>query len=487
MLSSSSSIGARRGVAMRSILLAQALVILSSCATPPREYTDPRPVPTAQQRATFGTIAIAPAGLADPRRPSAPASKSNLEKAGTTAGLGALGAGTGAIVGLGCGPAAFVCVPVFAAAGGFVGLAGGVGGTFPYRTGEEVNSADLTLRNALLMADVESRLVEMVLAQASGDTQQNLKRVSYSIETNVWTTQDAEGGADTRLLIAASKVALEVVNHQQQANPDVRLEVVVEGRIFEGDRETPSFEREWIYDSESHSYFDWADEGGGLVTAEINRAVAVLGARIITDFLPGESVANSPRIAHAQGAEAVAALEVTPYREQQAAKQAAAAPPSETRRAGAEYPGSRALRVAILPFANASNAGYVAESEIETYIRRFVARHQDMELVYSAYDKDMEHPAVGAAHSYWSGNYVSRSPDEMTVHATAEALNADLVFMCFYQKRLAGQHSDDFYRFELYLLDVRQRRWYRQGGDEQTVGKALETIFWQLPRRGAAS
>lgn len=474
-------IGARAGATTRLILLGPALVTLASCATPPREYTDPRPVPTAEQRAAFGTMGIAPAGLADPRRPRAPASKSNLEKAGVTAGAGAVAAGAGALYGLACGPAAFFCVPVFAAVGGVAGVAGGMYGTLPYRTGEQVNNADITLRNALLTAEVEDRLVETILAQASGARRRDLRRVGYSVETHAWVTGDVDGGVDTRVLIAAPEVALVVVDGRDAANPEVRLEVVVEGQIFQGDRQAPTFERRWLYDSESHSYFDWAHDGGDLVTTEIGRAIAVLGARIAADFLGEGSLANRSPGTDAQGAEALTALAAGPYGEQRPSQRGAAAPSPVARRSDTAATGTRKLRVAILPFASMSDAGNVAEAEIETYVRRFVARRQDMELVYSAYDASSEHPAIGAAISFWSGGYVSKSPDDATVYAAAEALGADLVFTCFYQKRVAGHYSDDAYRFVLYLLDVREGRWYRQGGDERSVGTALDTILWQLP------
>jgi hypothetical protein len=282
----------------RLILVCYLLLTLQACAASPRDFTDPRPLPTPEQRAAFGVIGIAAAGATNPQEPGAPDSMSHLQKAGTTVGLGALGAGVGALTGLVCGPLAIVCVPVGAAVGGASGLAGGVGETISYRTAEQINNADITLRNALLSMDVEQRLVELVLAQATQTSGQNLMRVGYSSDEGSWDVGD-DGEVDTRILIAVPKVSLVALNPHQKRNPDVRLEIVGEGWIYGEDDVAPAFERRWLYDSEVHSYFEWAQDQGALVVAEIDRAVAIVGARIVADFLEqdSETVAGPPAAA----------------------------------------------------------------------------------------------------------------------------------------------------------------------------------------------
>jgi hypothetical protein len=187
---------------------------------------------------------------------------------------------------------------VGAVVGGASGLAGGVGGTISYRTAEQINNADITLRNALLSMDVEQQLVELVLARAPQTSGQNLRQVGYSTDASSWDVGD-DGEIDTRILIAVPKVSLVALNPAQRRNPDVRLKIVAEGQIFGDDDETPTFERRWLYDSEVHSYFEWAEDQGALVIAEADRAVAIVGARIVADFLEqdSEAVAGPPAAA----------------------------------------------------------------------------------------------------------------------------------------------------------------------------------------------
>lgn len=106
----------------RFILIFLLPLVLAACAAVPRHFTDPRPLPSAEQRADFGVIGIAVGNSSDAVTPPAPKSMSGTEKAALTLGAGAVGAGTGAIVGLSCGPAAFACVPILAGATGAAGL-----------------------------------------------------------------------------------------------------------------------------------------------------------------------------------------------------------------------------------------------------------------------------------------------------------------------------------------------------------------------------
>lgn len=281
----------------RLIFASPLLLVLAACAVSPRDYTDPRPLPTPEQRAAFGAIGIAAAGATHPQEPGVPDSMSHLHKAGMSIGTGALGAGLGALVGLSCGPGLVLCVPVMAAVGGASGLFGGVVGTVPYRTAEQVSSADITLRNVLLSADVERRLVELMLTRAARTPGRNLRRIGYAPDDSPWNGGgDAgdDGAVDTRILIAVPKLSLVALNPAQKRNPDVRLEIVGEGRIFRNDDEAPALERRWLYDSEVHSYFEWAEDQGALVAAEIDLAVATLGAQIIADFLGPALEAVSP-------------------------------------------------------------------------------------------------------------------------------------------------------------------------------------------------
>jgi hypothetical protein len=456
------------------------LIVFTGCATPPREYVDPRATPTAEQRAAFGTIGIAAAGLANPEKPSAPDSLSDMEKAGITAGGGAVAAGVGAVYGLACGPFAIVCVPGFALVGGVAGIAGGMAGTLPYGTEEEVNSADITLRNAMRSVDVEHRLVETVLARPSNDHGLNLRRVGYFRGTNSWKLPNIDGEIDTRILLAAPKVALVALNPEDEANPNVRLEIVVDGQIFENGREDPSFERRWHFDSEVHSYFDWANDRGTLVITEINRAVSVLGSQIAADYLGEGYQANQFSPIEGQVEKSVTAIDERKEDGRQGSAGSVAPWSSPSARSEAKSADVRKLRVAIFPFASGIHSSYIAESELTESIRRFVDQRGDMKLIYSAYDDNFNHSAVGASTSFWSESYVSKGPDTANIYRAAERLDADLVFTYFYEKRIAGWYSDDFYKFELYLFDVRQKRLYRATGDEGSVREGLESVFWQL-------
>jgi len=174
----------------RLILVCTLVLVLAACAVSPRNFIDPRPMPTLEQRAVFGTIGIAALGETHPQEPRTPDSMSHVRKAGTSVGMGALGAGVGAIAGLGCGPFAPACVPGFAAIFGTVGFAGTLFGTITYRTAEQVNSAEITLRNALLSVNVEQRLIELVLAQTPNTSSQHLRQIGYSKIESSWDVGD---------------------------------------------------------------------------------------------------------------------------------------------------------------------------------------------------------------------------------------------------------------------------------------------------------
>jgi hypothetical protein len=260
------------------------LVSLVACSGSPRQFVDPRPVPTAEQRVAFGVIGIAVANAASPRTQDAPDSVSNLKKAGITVGSGVAGAGIGALMGLGRGPMAFFCVPAGAAAGGFAGTLGGAVGSIPYRTAEQVSNADTTLRNALSSIDVQNPLVESLLARAPEMRELDLRRTIYSRENNWLELGDVADGVDTRLLVEIPKIALVTVNESVDWIPKVRLEIVVEGRIFEDHLERPRFERRWHFFSDVHNYFERAAEQGALVHTDVQRAIAELSDRIVADF-----------------------------------------------------------------------------------------------------------------------------------------------------------------------------------------------------------
>jgi len=278
---------------LRLIVVCPFLCALVACtAEPPRRHMDPRPIPTAEQRTAFGVIGIASAGIASPGTPNAPESKSTAEKVGVTAGSGAAGAGVGAIWGLACGPLAGVCVPVFAGAGAFAGTLAGGAVSIPYRTPEQVNNADITLRNALNSVDVAHQIVVSLLAKASQMPELDVKRINYSREGNSWDLRDGPDEIHTRLLIETPRIALVIVNQTTDWNPNVRLEITVEGKIFEKNQEGAAFERRWLYFSEVHDYFEWAEENGHLVLAEIDRAIADMSDRIIADFLRRNSDQN---------------------------------------------------------------------------------------------------------------------------------------------------------------------------------------------------
>ena len=274
------------------LILASFLLLTVAACIAPRDFNDPRPVPTPEQRATFGAIGIAGAGVTDPQEPEPPYSLSHAEKAAASVGAGSMGAVIGALMGLGCGPFAPACVPVLAAGMGGFGLIGGVVVAVPYRTEEQVNTADITLRNALFSADMEQRLVELVLAGAPKSSGQDPRQIGYADDERSWDV-GSNGEVDTRILIAVPKLSLVDLAPADKRNPPVRMEIVVEGWIYRSDEEAPAFERQWLYDSKARSYFDWAEDQGALVAAEIDLAVATLGAKIVADFLGPESEAGA--------------------------------------------------------------------------------------------------------------------------------------------------------------------------------------------------
>lgn len=258
--------------------------VVAACAAAPRQYTDPRPLPSAAHRADFGVIGIAVGISSDAVTPPAPKSMSDSEKMAMTLGGGAIGAGTGAIVGLGCGPVAGACVPILAAATGAAGLLVGAATSIFIPSPEKVNSADITLRNTLLSADADGRLVRFVTAQAARTTDWNLWSVDPVSGAVSWQSRDG-GEVDTLLVLDAPAVSLVRLNTLQQRNPDVRLEMVVEGRILRKGSEFPIFERRWRHDSEVHDYFDWAEDQGALILTELDKAISTAGAQIVADLL----------------------------------------------------------------------------------------------------------------------------------------------------------------------------------------------------------
>jgi hypothetical protein len=468
---------------IRLIFASLTVSVLAACATPPRDYVDPRPTPTVAQRAAFGVIGVAAAGVASPTRPNAPKSASDVDKAGVVAGGAAYGAVTGASGGFACGFLAIVCVPTFAVVGGAVGLGIGTGAALSYPTEEQINSADITLRNALLSVDVENKLVETIFAQASEDDSDNLRRVAYAIETNAWDLGDPDGEVDTRILIAASKIALVTPVDKADApgaDPPVRLEIVIEGKIFEDGREAPTFERRWRYDSEVHDYLEWADDQGVLVITELKRAIGVLSAQIVVDFLSGRYQSKHSLPVDEKVQANLAALDARPAEVRQRSEHSTAPSSPAMARSERKATKPRGLRIAVFPFASGALPNAYAESELVDHVHRFVGQQSRMELVYSAYDDAFDHSAVNAAGSFWTDDHVSKTPNEMNVYRAADALDADLVLTYFHQKRTAGWYSGDQYKFQLYVFDVQRRRVYRGTGDQHSVREVLESIVWQL-------
>ncbi len=149
---------------------------------------------------------------------------------------------------------------------------------------EKVNSADVTLRNTLLSANAEGRLIKFVTAQAARTTDRKLWSVDPVSGADSLKRRDG-GEVDTLLVLDAPTVSLVQLNPHQQSNPDVRLEMIIEGRILRKGRETPVFERRWRHDSEAHDYFDWAEDQGALILTEMDKAISTTGGQIVADFL----------------------------------------------------------------------------------------------------------------------------------------------------------------------------------------------------------
>lgn len=268
----------------RFILIFLLPLVLAACAAGPRQYTDPRPLPSAAQRAEFGVIGIAVGKSSDIVTPPAPKSMPDSEKAAMTLGGGAIGAGTGAIMGLGCGPLAPGCVPILAGAGGIFGLLMGAATSLSIPSPEKVNSADITLRNTLLSANAEARLVKFVTAQAASTIDRKLWSVDPVSGAESWQSRGG-GEIDTLLVLDAPAVSLVQLTPPQQSNPYVRLEIIIEGRILRTGTATPVFERRWRHDSETRNYFDWAEDQGALILTEIDKGISTAAERIVADFL----------------------------------------------------------------------------------------------------------------------------------------------------------------------------------------------------------
>jgi hypothetical protein len=111
----------RASAAVASACVAVLLMCAPGCATTPK----PIPLPSQEVRASLGKVGVISVGVALDGTVSGPVGVGHEIGKGALRGgaIGGLGlAGTGALLGLGCGPCAPACVPAFASLGAVGGL-----------------------------------------------------------------------------------------------------------------------------------------------------------------------------------------------------------------------------------------------------------------------------------------------------------------------------------------------------------------------------
>ncbi len=148
------------------------------------------------------------------------------------------------------------------------------------------------------------------------------------------------------------------------------------------------------------------------------------------------------------------------------------------------------LRVAVLPFATnlaLEGRGFViARAELNEFIHEFVEDQKDLELVYSYYSQEGDPVPVAipiaGVDSVWPDGLFDRTPNQLQVYAVSNDLDADIALTYFHVKRLSGWYGIDLFKLTVFLFDVKNKRLYQRGTDENNFKGATKQVFEELIR-----
>jgi hypothetical protein len=229
------------------------LAVLSGCATPPPLARVPR----------GAAVQLVFAGSAD----SGPLKVENLDlrrDAQTGAGGGAL---VGALSGFSCGFFAIVCVPFGALFGGLVGAGGGA----VVGLGGELTAAEI--------APLQERLQR---ARQSHDLLAGLRQTFTRRMAEAWTVTDEQ---------PAYVMTLHLRHMQLTSDRQRQIGMVVQVRASLRRADPAATEaladREYRHATEPAALATWLDEGSDFPGAVFSRCSQQLSAQIAADFAPG--------------------------------------------------------------------------------------------------------------------------------------------------------------------------------------------------------
>lgn len=182
---------------------------------------------------------------------------------------GTMGAGVGAAASVGCGLLVFVCLPIFAVAGGAAGGAAGAMAGAPERA-QRASAEDLRKRLSVAAreADAGGQLTARLSDKAAAHW-----RVVASSNTH-------------RLIVHVTGISLELAP-VEQTSLSVRAIVV----MTQGDAST-GYSRAFDHTGPPASAAQWAQESGEFLNAAIARACDGLARQIVEALLTGPSASR---------------------------------------------------------------------------------------------------------------------------------------------------------------------------------------------------
>jgi len=265
------------------------LIFVQGCASTP-DLPPPSPPPDAGLRASLGTVGVISAGAPLGAEVSGPigfggeAREGAMEGAIAVGGLGAVG---GALYGLACGPAFWLCSPILAAGFGLAGGATGAAAGGLIKGANAIPTDTATELQAVLFqeisdSDLRADLREHILTQAVGTSGRNVVNLGTGYAMfGASVSDDAIGSSaapDTVLEIAITEIAL---TGEGGSDPSFSLSISAGARLIRvSDNQLLWSDARIPYVSAPADVPVWTATDSDHLESEINSGLAALAQQI---------------------------------------------------------------------------------------------------------------------------------------------------------------------------------------------------------------
>jgi serine/threonine protein kinase len=127
------------------------------------------------------------------------------------------------------------------------------------------------------------------------------------------------------------------------------------------------------------------------------------------------------------------------------------------------------IAVAVFPFVDKANSGYVAESLLSEFSHSYISDNRQLRLSDS-YFKQKE-SKIGDWTNYWSA---AKRPLDSEIYSEGTRIGADAVLMYSY---FGGYPTDNIFKVAAYIFDIKNQLAYEATGNQDDFERITDNLF----------